>query len=75
MFLLTAKRDGLKKQIKADEYQALNLVRRAMSSIQSMDETSLDLKAIKLIETVKSGKPQGITDVKNGGELVIQLSA
>ena len=75
MYLLSIKKSLTGKPIKQrieDETTTLNLVRRAMLGIQSMEETSADLRAIDLMNKVKPGKAQVIENRANGHCLVIQ---
>ncbi len=55
-----------------DNQAALNIVRRSMLSIQSMDETSADLKAINFMASVKPTGSKVLENKQNGRVLVVQ---
>jgi len=56
-----------------NEHETLNFIRRAMLGIQSMDETSADIRAISFMDKVKPGKAQIIENHKNGHCAVVQI--
>ena len=75
MFLISIKpsRDAKPRaQGVHNEEDTLNFVRKVMLNIQSMEETSADLKAMQLIEEVKAGQAKGIEGAA-GRVVVIQL--
>jgi len=51
------------------EDAALKLARDAIRSLQPMEETSIDLMAMKLIKDVTDGKAQAIENTGNGHKL------
>jgi hypothetical protein len=74
-YLLTAKKtiDGKPElQRIVDNQAALNIVRRSMLSIQSMDETSADVKAISFMASVKPTGAKVLENTQNGRVLVVQ---
>lgn len=56
-----------------DEQATLNLVRKAILELQSMDETSADLRAINFMNKITPGHAQVIENPRNGRMLVIQV--
>ncbi len=61
------------KQVIADEHVCLNGVRKTMLGLESMEETTADIKAINFLERVKAGNPQAIENRKTGGVMVVQV--
>lgn len=72
-FLISVKLDKDSKPVKQEvknAHDTLNFIRCAMVS---MEETSADLKAMELLDKVKTGQPVMIEHPTNGNVLVIQV--
>ncbi len=74
-YLLTAKNNliaSASRQYTADEKEALNIVRKFMLSIQSMEETSADLKAISFMASVEPNSARAIENQRTKMVLIVQ---
>ncbi len=74
-YLLTAKNNliaSASRQYSADEKETLNIVRKFMLSIQSMDETSADLKAIAFMASVEPNGARAIENQRTKMVLIVQ---
>jgi len=56
-----------------NEWDTLNLVRKAILKLQSMEETSADLRAIDFMNNVTPGHAMTIENPLNGHVVVIQV--
>lgn len=65
--------DEVRLQAVWSELRVINLVRKMILAVQSMDETSADLRAIDFMNHVKPGTAQGLKNPKNGMTLVVQV--
>jgi len=77
-FLISTKVNAKAKPIKqaiVDYTIALNMARKALLAIQSMEESSADLQAMNIMDEVASGTPKGFENPKTGYVLVIQRYA
>ncbi len=60
-------------QMVEDEEYTLNLVRFVILQLQSMEETSADLKAIKFMQEVTKGNAKVLEGSANSRVLVVQV--
>lgn len=74
-YMITAKKgDKVIKQVNINYNDLLNLVRKILINVQSMEESSADLQAMKIVDSVKKGKAKSMENSKSGYTMVIQLA-
>jgi len=75
-FLLSAKENintTPVRQFIKNEHDTLNIVRNTMLAMESMEETSADLRSMNLIQEVKEGKIKVLEDPITKRVLIIHL--